>query len=255
VERQLPYSSNRSLAKAFMILEVLNVTRSGMTASEVAERAGLPPSTVHRFLQNLCKLGYVTRDSRQKLYTVGFSLTLFGNRRLIIERIVDRSRPFLRGLCSHTGLGVYLGSLEGSHAVVEARVLPNQVNKGAHELGARLDAHAHSLGKALLALTPHADLLRIYEVRRFPVHTGHTITNRDRLLREIGDIVAKGYAIDNEELSPGIRSIACALLNPTGRAMCAIAIQGPRRKLGPDREALLLRALFATRDKIMESVK
>jgi IclR family acetate operon transcriptional repressor len=92
--------------------------------------------------------------------------------------------------------------------------------------------------------------------RRFwPVHTGHTITNRDSLLREIGDIVAKGYAIDNEELSPGIRSIACALLNPKGRAMCAIAVQGPRRKLGPDREALLLRALFDARDKIMESVK
>jgi DNA-binding IclR family transcriptional regulator len=251
----LPYSSNQSVAKAFAILEVLNVTRSGMTASEVVERAGLPPSTVHRFLQNLCKLGYVTRDSRQKLYTVGFSLTLFGNRRLIIERIVDRSRPFLRELCSQTGLAVYLGSLEGSHAVVEARVLPTRVTKGTHELGERLDAHAHSLGKALLALTPRADLLRIYDVRRLPVHTGHTIANRESLLREIDDIIAKGYAIDNEELSAGIRSFSCALLNPKGRAMCAIAIEGPRRKLGPDREALLLRALFAARGKIMESVK
>ena len=164
----MPYpSSNQSLAKAFLILEALNVTRSGMTASEVAERTKLPVSTVHRFLQNLCKLGYVARDPRQKLYAVGFPLTLFGNRRLIIERIIGRSRPFLRELCSQTGLTTYLGSLEGAYAVVEYRVLPSRVTKGVHELGARLDAHAHSLGKALLALTPRADLLRIYHVREF----------------------------------------------------------------------------------------
>ena len=48
----MAYSSNQSLSKAFMILEVLNVSRTGMTASEVAERTGLPASTVHRFLQN-----------------------------------------------------------------------------------------------------------------------------------------------------------------------------------------------------------
>ena len=88
-----------------------------------------------------------------------------------------------------------------------------------------------------------------------PVHTRHTITHRDRLLREMTDVLAKGYALDNEELTPGIRSISCALLNPKGRAMCAIAIEGPRPKLDPEREALLLRALFAARDKIMERVK
>ena len=190
-----------------------------------------------------------------KLYTVGFPLTLFGNRRLVIERIVNRARPFLRELGSQTGLAVYLGSLEGSHVVIEHRVLPVGLTKGAHELGGRLDAHAHSLGKALLALTPRADLLRIYDVQRLPAHTGHTIVQRDRLVREMTDILAKGYALDNEEFSAGIRSISCALLNPKGRAMCAIAIEGPRPKLSPDREAVMLRALFAARDKIMERVK
>jgi DNA-binding IclR family transcriptional regulator len=255
MEQQVSYSRNQSLAKAFVMLEVLNVTRHGMTASEVADRSGFPTSTVHRFLQNLCKLGYVAWDPEHKLYTIGFPLTLFGNRRLIIERIIDRSEPFLREIGSQTGLAVYLGSLEGSHAVIEHRFLPTRVTKGVHELGARLDAHAHSLGKALLALTPRADLLRIYDGQRLPVHTGHTIAHRDLLLREMTDIRAQGYALDDEELAPGVRSFSCALLNPKGRATCAIAIEGPRPKLGPERKALLLRALFAARDKIMERVK
>jgi DNA-binding IclR family transcriptional regulator len=71
----------------------------------------------------------------------------------------------------------------------------------------------------------------------------------------MADVLAKGYAVDNEELNPGVRSISCALLNPKGREICAIAIEGPRPKLDPEREPLLLRALFAARNKIMEPVK
>jgi DNA-binding IclR family transcriptional regulator len=251
----LSYARNHSLAKAFAILEVLNIAQRGLTASEVALRAGLPGSTVHRFLQNLSKLGYAAWDPKRKLYTIGFSLTLFGNRRLIIERIAKRAQPFLRELGSQTGLAVYLGSLEGPHAVVEQRVLPGRTSRGTHSPGARLDAHAHSLGKALLALIPRPELLRIYDVERLRTHTRHTITQRDRLLREMTEIASRGYASDNEELSLGVRSLACALLNPKGRAMCAIAIEGPRHALGPARMAAILPALFAARNKIMEHVR
>jgi IclR family KDG regulon transcriptional repressor len=251
----LSYSQNNSLAKAFAIFEALNVAQGGLTATEVAVRAGLPASTAHRFLQNLRKFGYVAWDPERKLYSIGFALTLFGNRRLIIERIAQRARPFLRQLGSQTGLAVYLGSLEGPHAVVEHRVLPGRASKEAHEVGARLDAHAHSLGKALLALIPRAELLRIYEAERLRAHTGHTITRREGLLREMTEIAAKGYASDNEEFSPGVRSFSCALVNPKGRAMCAIGLEGPRHKLGPERATALLPALFAARARIMEQVQ
>jgi IclR family acetate operon transcriptional repressor len=251
----MAYSRNHSLAKAFSILEVLNGAHGGLTASEVAAQAGLPVTTTHRFLQNLAQLGYVALDPDCKRYDVGFSLTLFGNRRLIIRRIANRSEPFLCELTSQTGLAAYLGSLEGPHAVVEQRALPPRASKGAHAIGTRLDAHAHSIGKVLLALIPGRELLRIYEVERLRVHTGHTIARRDLLLREITAIAADGYAVDNEELNPGVRSLACALLNPKGRAMCAIALEGPRHRLGPDRLRALLPILFAARDKIMQYVR
>ncbi|MBV9236847.1 MAG: IclR family transcriptional regulator [Xanthobacteraceae bacterium] len=251
----MTYFPNQSLQKAFRILETLNLAHGGLTAGEITARTGLPTSTVHRFLQNLRELGYVSWDSRRKLYTVGFSLTLFGNRRLIIERIAVRARPFLRALSSQSGLTVYLGSLEGPHAVVEDRVVPGRALKGAHALGARLDAHAHSLGKALLALMPQSELLRIYDARRLPAHTAHTIANRDRLLRELMDIAGRGYAFDNEELNAGVCGLSCALLNPKGRAICAIGLEGPRQKLDSNRQTSLLNALFSARDKIMEQVK
>jgi IclR family acetate operon transcriptional repressor len=250
----LSYSPNHSLAKAFAILEALNGAQKGLTASEVAGQTGLPVSTTHRFLQNLGQLGYVVLDPDRKLYTIGFSLTLFGNRRLIIRRIVNRAEPFLHELASQSGLAAYLGCLDGPHAVIEQRALPLRTSKGTHAVGARLDAHAHSIGKALLSLLPRPELLRIYDVERLRVHTGRTIGRRDLLLREMTDVVIRGYAIDNEELSPGVRGLACALLNPKGRAICAIALEGPRHKLGPDQVRALLPVLFAARSKIMERV-
>jgi IclR family acetate operon transcriptional repressor len=249
------YSRNHSLVKTFAILEALNGARKGLTASEVAWQTGLPVSTTHRFLQNLCQLGYVILDPGRKLYAIGFSLTLFGNRRVIIRRIVSRAEPFLHELASQSGLAVYLGSLDGPHAVVEQRALPARASKGTHAVGARLDAHAHSIGKALLALLPRPELLRIYDVERLRTHTSRTLGRRDLLLREMAVIGAEGYAVDNEELTPGVRGIACALLNPKGRALCAIGLEGPRHKLGPDQVRALLPALFAARSKIMEHVR
>ncbi len=251
----MSYSRNHSLAKAFSILEALNGARKGLTASEVAWQTGLPVSTTHRFLQNLTQLGYVILDPGRKLYAIGFSLTLFGNRRVIIGRIVNRAEPFLQELASQSRLAVYLGSLDGPHVVVEQRALPARAAKGAHAVGARLDAHAHSIGKALLALLPRPELLRIYDAEQLRTHTGRTIGRRDLLFREMTEIGVAGYALDNEELSPGVRGIACALLNPKGRAMCAVGLEGPRHKLGPDQVRALLPALFAARGKIMEHVK
>jgi IclR family transcriptional regulator, acetate operon repressor len=251
----MAYSRNQSLAKAFSILEVLNAAQRGLTASEVGTQTGLPVTTTHRFLRNLGQLGYVAFEPDRRLYNIGFSLTLFGNRRLVIRRIASRAQPFLSELTSQTGLAVYLGSLEGPHAVVEQRALPARASKGAHAVGAHLDAHAHGIGKALLALLPGPELLRIYETERLRVHTGRTIAKRDLLLREMKAIAAKGYAVDNEELSPGVRSLACALVNPKGRAMCAIAVEGARHKIGLDRLGALLPILFAARDKIMEHVR
>jgi DNA-binding IclR family transcriptional regulator len=251
----MAYSQNNSLSRAFAILESLNDARAGLTATEVASRTGLPVGTAHRFLKNLAKIGYVAWDRERKAYTIGFALTLFGNRRLVIERIVRRSRPFLRELCQQTGLTAYLGSLEGPQVIIEQRATPTNGSKVAYASGTRLDAHAHSLGKALLALLPKTEIMAIYTAEPLRMHTRHTITQSYHLLRAVADVKVNGYATDDEELRLGTRSIACALVNPKGRALCAIALEGPKRAIGPDRIDVVLAALVATCKKVMQQTE
>jgi DNA-binding IclR family transcriptional regulator len=250
----MTYSPTKSLRKAFAILECINQARSGLAASEVSRRVDIPSATTHRLLKELVELGYVRWDRQKQIYSIGFRLTLFGNRRLVIERIVRRARPFLNYLSQHSGLTAYIGSLEGQQIVIEDRAVCDQQARLCHNIGAHVDAHAHSLGKALLALLPRQTVLATYEAMPLQAHTRHTIRTIDMLLKNLRDIAAKGYALDNEELHLGTRSIATALVNPKGRAMCAICLEGPKFKIAPDTVGDLRSLMTNAAESIMQDV-
>jgi IclR family acetate operon transcriptional repressor len=250
----MAYAPNKSLRKAFGILECLNEVRDGLTASEVSRRAGIPSATAHRILKEMVGLGYLQCDRRTRAYSVGFGLTLFGNKRLVIERIVERARPILRSLAQQSRLTAYLGSLEGTQIIVEDRALYDQQTKLSHAVGAHLDAHAHSIGKVLLALLPEREIVAIYEAAPMQAHTRKTIRTSDRLLKNLREITVNGYALDDEELTMGVSSVATALVNPRGRAMCAIALEGPKHRAGRGNTGSLASLLMGAAKAVMEDV-
>jgi DNA-binding IclR family transcriptional regulator len=248
------YVPNKSLRRALTILEGLNASRDGLTATEVARLTGIPSATTHRLLKELTGLGYLRWDQRNQTYCIGFAPTLFGNKRLVIERIVQRARPILRSLSHQSRLTAYLGSLEGTQVVIEDRALFDQRAKPSYDVGTHLDGHAHSLGKALLSLLPAREIIAAFEVAPLQSHTRNTIRRSDELLRALRDVDVKGYAVDNEELTVGIRSIATALVNPRGRAMCAIALEGPKHRFRSENQEKFALMLIRASQSIMEDI-
>lgn len=251
---RMAYAPNKSLRKAFAILECLNMTRDGLTASEVSKRTGIASATTHRFLKEMTRLGYLRCDPRSLTYCIGFGLTLFGNKRLVVERIVQRARPTLRSLSQHSRLTAYLGSLEGTQVIVEDRAFAGSPSRRGHDIGAHLDGHAHSLGKALLSLLPSQKVAAAFEAAPMQAHTGNTIRRSDLLLKDLRQAAVDGYAIDDGELTAGICSIATALVNPRARAMCAIALEGPKHRFEPETVARLAPLLMRAAQSIMQDV-
>jgi DNA-binding IclR family transcriptional regulator len=248
------YAPNKSLRKAFAILECLNFARDGLIASEVARRTGIPSATAHRILKEMTGLGYLRCDRHTCRYSIGFGLTLFGNKRLIVQRIVHRARPILRSLARQSRLSAYLGSLEGTQVIIEDRVEYAQPGTSSHPVGTHLDGHAHSLGKALLALLPRREIVARYQAPAMQTHSRNTIRETDLLLKNLSEVTKQGYACDDEELAPGIRSIAIALVNPRGRAMCAIALEGPAHRLKAGHVDQLMPLLIKAAQTIMQDV-
>lgn len=194
------------------------------------------------------------RDAERKTYSVGFRLTLFGNKRLVVSRIAKRARRHLQALSRQCGLAVYIASLEGPQSVVGECVIPSHLLKVAHPRGAHFDAHAHSLGKALMAVQPRQEIIAMYDGQILRSHTSRTCNRLSRLLRTLDDVRRQGFAVDDGELTAGMRSIATPLINPKDRALCAIGVEGFKHELDWAKTKSLVSALTLAGSNIMRQV-
>lgn len=221
---------NQSLERGFQILEYLDSSPSGRAVSEVARATGLHRATAHRLLEVLCGLGYAYKASDRR-YWIGYAMHVFGHPASVVARVSHHAHSYLVKLAHEVDETVNLGFLEGIQAVVVDRVTTDRAHRSDVQIGGYFDAHATSLGKALLSIRPPEDVQANYKATRLNAYTGTTITDLPGLMRELAEIRKTGYAVNNEERSPGIRSVAAPLINPHGRAMFAISVTGPRARL------------------------
>jgi DNA-binding IclR family transcriptional regulator len=227
--------SNQSLERGFAILEYLGASTKGRGIAEVSRATGLHRATAHRLLEVLCGLGYVYKSPDDRKYWVGYRLHTFGHRSSMIARITHHARPFLRTLAHELDETVHLGALEGTQAFFCDRIATGRSLRMDIRVGDYFDAHATAIGKALLALRDPGEVRDAYRHAPPRAHTGRTITSVETLLRDLAAARKAGYAVADEELMPGVRSVAAALINPRGRAACAISVSGPKARLADDR--------------------
>lgn len=251
-DRRMPTYANQSLERGFAILECLRASTRGRSVSEVARATGLHRATAHRLLEALCGLGYVYKSPDDRRYWVGYQLHAFGHRSSMIARITHHARPFLRTLAHELDETVHIGALDGTQAFYCDRIATARAPRSEIQVGDYFDAHATALGKALLALRDADDLRRSYRHAAPRAHTGRTITNVAALLRELAAVRKAGYAIGDEELLPGVRAVAVPLMNPERRAACAIAVSGPKARLGDARLPRYAEKLQATAKAITD---
>ena len=221
---------NQSLERGFQILEYLDSSPSGRAVSEVARATGLHRATAHRLLEVLCSLGYAYKADDRR-YWIGYAMHVFGHPASVVARMSHHVHPYLVKLAHEVNETVNLGFLDGIQAVVVDRVSTDRSHRSDVQVGGYFDAHATSLGKALLSMRSPEAVQANYKATRMNAYTGTTITDLPGLLRELAVIRKVGFAINKEERSPGIRSVAVPLVNPHGRAMFAISVTGPRARL------------------------
>mgnify|MGYP001307422716 FL=1 len=225
---------NQSLERGFQILEYLGGSTKGRAVSDVARATGLHRATAHRLLEVLCGMGYAYKGDDRR-YWIGYNMHLFGYRSNMVARITHHAHPYLVTLAHDVDETVNLGFLEGIQVFIADRVTTDRAHRSEVQIGTYFDAHATSLGKALLSVRPADEVRASYKFTRLSAYTGKTITGVDALLRELTTIKKRGYSINDEEGSPGIRSVAAPILNPYGRAACALAVTGPRARLDDSR--------------------
>ncbi|MCX4827114.1 helix-turn-helix domain-containing protein [Streptomyces sp. NBC_01142] len=237
-----------ALARGLDVLRGFQPGRPCMTLSEVAAQAGLARPTARRVLITLQQLGYLR--SEQAGYSLTPRVLELGMAYVGSHNLWELAEPHLRSLVAQTGESCSIAQLDGSDVVYVARVAMPKLVALAVTIGTRFPAAQTSLGKVLLAALDTQELDRVLATpSRSGIEPSHR-TERDELDEVLRNVRAKGWVVTDQELAPGIRSIAAPIRNGQGRTVAALnvnahAAETPIEHLVEHHLPLLLRTASA----------
>lgn len=211
-----------ALARGLEVITAFRPGRPDMTLADVAAATGLARPTARRVLLTLTELGYVRACER------GYALTPrvldLGVAYVRSTGLWEVARPHLERLVERTNESCSIAQLDGSDIVYVARVAVPKIVTLAVQIGTRFPALPTSLGKVQLAALPADELDRVLAE---PTRSGLTArwqpgrAERDTELRQVR---ARGWALTDEQLAPGIRSVAAPLRDGEGRVIAGVNV-------------------------------
>ncbi len=211
-----------ALARGLDILAAFGADPHGMSLSEVAAAAGLHRPTARRLLLTLEELGYVR--SAGGIFQLTPKVMNLGMAYVGSLGLWDIARPHMESLVARTGESSSMAQLDGSDIVYVARVSVPKLIALRVEVGTRFPAAQTSQGKVLLAALPPGQVeVTLAQPSRsgLPPYIGRS---PDQLRDELKQVRARGWALADEELAPGVRSVAVPVRDGTGATRAAMNV-------------------------------
>lgn len=243
----------QSLGRALDLLELLaKAGRDGGRLTDLALGLGLSKAATYAILQTYLSRGFISAlgEGPTKRYRLGMSLARFGDLAIANIALADIAMPVLRALTRDIGLTSRVAILDEGYAVVIGRAdAPGAVRFDA-ALGRRELPHSSAVGKAMLAAMPRAQALTILRAVGLPRRTPKTLTNMPAIQADLDRVVARGYALDDEEDTEGVVCIGTCVFDRTGNAVGAISITGLKQNSSEDRQEQLAATLIRHADQL-----
>jgi IclR family pca regulon transcriptional regulator len=209
-----------SLAKGLKVLEAFRAESPRLAIADVAEAAGLDRATARRCLLTLHELGYADYDG--KFFTLTPRVLRLGTGALAALPLAQLAQPWLDQLSERIGQSTSLCILDDSEIVYLARAAQRRVMSIGLMPGSRLPAHCTSMGRVLLAALPEAEARAIVERSDLAPRSPRSLTSPDDIMARIAEARASGFALIDQEVELGLRSIAVPVYDARGRVVAAI---------------------------------
>ena len=238
----------QSLDRAMGLLHVLSES-GGMTLSELANRSGQSPATVYRVLQTLAAHRMVETESEQ-VWQIGAGAFQIGSAILRRTKVVERARLPMEDLMRATAETANLGIEQRDEVVFLNQIETHQTIRAFFPPGTRGPMHASGIGKALLAFYAPSRLDRIITAQGLPGFTPQTLTCPEALRADLARIRARGFAIDDQERTIGMRCVAAPVFNSHGEPIAGISVSGPAFRIGVEQALALGPTVRETADRV-----
>jgi IclR family transcriptional regulator, pca regulon regulatory protein len=233
----------QSLARGLAVIRSLSVSGAGLTLAEVARETGLTRAAARRFLLTLEDLGYVRSQQRRFMLTP--RVLELGYAFLSSLSLPEIAQPHLRELVERVRESSSVSVLDGEEIVYVAREPTQRIMTVGIAVGTRFPAHATSMGRVLLAGLDRRTLDAYLAAARLRAFTAGTVTSPGALRSELERVRKHGWALVDQELEDGLRSVAAPIRDPAGRVVAAVNLSthASRRTLDAIRRELLPRLL------------
>src|SRR4051812_22899753 len=211
-----------ALAKGLRLLSLFDEQRPTWRVSDLAATSGLPMPTVYRVVMTLTAEGYLDHLPNGD-YRPGVRVLTLGSAALRSLDLVELATPRLQRLAEETGETVNLAVLTGDRVLYLVRLRNSDLVTANIQVGSTLPAVHTSIGKLLLAHLDDAELRERITEASFPAQHGpNAKVSLDELRHELAQIRAQGWAVQDEELAYGLRSVAGPITGADGRVVAGV---------------------------------
>lgn len=239
----------QSLERGLMVVRAFSAERPSMTLSEVARATDLTRAAARRFLLTLVDLGYVRTDGR--MFALTPRVLELGYAYVASAGLPDVAQPHLEDLSAKVRESASVSVLEGDDVLYVARVATSRIMAVSIAVGTRFPASTTSMGRVLLAGYGDAELDAYLDRVELRPLTRYTLTRPADLRAEVLRVREQGYAIVDQELEEGLRSLAAPIRDAGGRVIAATNVSAhANRSSIEDVRRDLLPALLETTARI-----
>ena len=212
----------QSLARGLSVITVFGRHAPEMTLSDVSRATGLTRAAARRFLLTLVDLGYMRFDGKR--FRLAPRVLDLGYAYLSSLSLTGIAEPHLEWLVKETHESSSICVLDGQDIVYVARVPTSRIMTVSINVGTRFPAYATSMGKVLLAGLDDISLEQYLTNVELAPLTEHTVNTVEELHAQLLEVRQQGYALADQELEHGLRSIAVPVRNKQGRAVAAVNV-------------------------------
>ncbi len=243
----------QSLSRGLAIIRAFDRDAASMTLSQVAARTGVSRAVARRFLHTLAHDGYVSTDGKYfrltpRVLDLGFAY-------LSSLNIWDVAQPIMQEVVTSTGESCSASVLDGTEIVYVARVAAGRIMQVGLGIGSRLPAFCSSMGRVLLAACAPEQLDCFFRDAVLKPYTPRTIVQESTLRQELARVAQLGWAMVDEELETGLRSLSVPIRRRSGQVIAAMNVSCHAGACPADQTvAKCLPVLQAAADKIARSL-
>ena len=233
----------KSAYRMLLVLEKMAEINEDVSLTEISQALQLPKATTHRLLQLLVECGYVSQNATSSKYYLTMKLFCLGSKVVEKQDVYEVSLPYMLELRKEFNETVNLVIRERDFGLYIGVQHSEQQVRLHSRIGERIPLYCSAVGKVLLSgLSPEciAELLSDCTWHKY---TDNTITNLADLQKEIATVKEAGYAIDDQEITVGVKCIAVPIHNFLGDIVAALSVAG------------LVQNIDSIEDKVLEALR